>query len=84
MTWDVITSTDMPPLVLALIWNLILSYSMFGIVPTVVYYTGLGRTLLHGYRDPRDLLATYPSFPTRRPPDPIFISLVSSLPFHRK
>lgn len=60
MTWDVITSTDMPPLVLALIWNLILSYSMFGIVPTVVYYTGLGRTQLHVFLDALNLLAKFP------------------------
>ena len=60
LSWDVLSSTDMPALVLALIWNLILSYSLFGIVPTFVYYTGLGRRHLDKYLDALNILAKFP------------------------
>lgn len=60
LTWDVLTSDDMPILVTLLIWNLLLSYSMFGIVPTFVYITGMGRKQLPWLLDLLNLAAKFP------------------------
>lgn len=60
LTWDILSSTDMPALVLALIWNLLLSYSLFGIVPTFVYYSGMGASQLDKLLDALNLLAKFP------------------------
>ena len=60
LTRDILFDPDMPPLVLALIWNLLLTYSLFGIVPTVVYVTGLGRHQLAWLLDILNILAKFP------------------------
>jgi hypothetical protein len=60
LTRDVLFDTSMPPLVLVLIWNLLLTYSLFGIVPTVVYATGLGRNKLAWLLDILNLAAKFP------------------------
>jgi hypothetical protein len=60
LTWDVLNSDDMPILVTLLIWNLLLSYSMFGIVPTFVYITGMGRKQLPWLLDLLNLTAKFP------------------------
>lgn len=60
LTWDVLSSRDMPALVLALIWNLLLSYSLFGIIPTFVYYTGMGWRQLDKLLDILNLAAKFP------------------------
>lgn len=60
LTRDILFDTSMPPLVLALIWNLLLTYSLFGIVPTVVYVTGLGRNQLAWLLDILNLMAKFP------------------------
>lgn len=60
LTRDVLFDTSMPALVLVLIWNLLLTYSLFGIVPTIVYVTGLGRNKLAWLLDILNLLAKFP------------------------
>jgi len=60
LTKDILLATDMPALVLVLIWNLLLTYSLFGIVPTLVYITGLGRKRLAWLLDILNLLAKFP------------------------
>jgi hypothetical protein len=45
-TRDVLFSTNMPALVLILIWNLLITYSLFGIIPTIAYvFRATDRTL---------------------------------------
>lgn len=60
LTRDILLDRDMPALVLLLIWNLLLTYSLFGIVPTFVYTTGLGRNRLAAMLDLLNLLAKFP------------------------
>jgi hypothetical protein len=60
LTKDVLFSTDMPVLVLLLIWNLLLTYSLFGIVPTFVYMTHLGSRQLARLLDVLNVLAKFP------------------------
>ncbi len=60
LTKDVLFSTDMPVLVLLLIWNLLLTYSLFGIVPTFVYMTHLGSSQLARLLDVLNVLAKFP------------------------
>lgn len=60
LTRDVLFDPDMPALVLALIWNLLLTYSLFGIVPTVVYVTGMGRNQLAWLLDILNVMAKFP------------------------
>ena len=51
---------DMPVLVLFMIWNLLLTYLLFGIVPTVVYLTGKGQKHLPWLLDLLNILAKFP------------------------
>ena len=60
LTRDILFDRDMPVLVLLLIWNLLLTYSLFGIVPTFVYITGLGRKRLAWFLDILNLMAKFP------------------------
>ena len=60
LTRDVLFDTSMPPLVLFLIWNLLLTYSLFGIVPTIVYVTGLGGRQLAWMLDILNATAKFP------------------------
>lgn len=60
LTRDILLDSSMPALVLVLIWNLLLTYSLFGIVPTAVYVTGLGRMRLAWFLDILNLLAKFP------------------------
>ena len=60
LTKDVLFSTDMPTLVLLLIWNLLLTYSLFGIVPTFVYFTGIGGGRLVWLLDVLNIMAKFP------------------------
>jgi len=60
LTRDVLLSTDMPVLVLLLIWNLILSYCSFGIAATFVYVSRVGRRHLDLILDMLNLTAKFP------------------------
>jgi hypothetical protein len=60
LTRDVLFDTDMPALVLFLIWNLLLTYSLFGIVATFVYITGIGRSYLAWMLDILNIAAKFP------------------------
>ena len=60
LTRDVLFDTSMPALVLFLIWNLLLTYSMFGIVATFVYKTGMGASRLEWLLDLLNLFAKFP------------------------
>jgi hypothetical protein len=60
LTRDVLFSRDMPALVLMMIWNLLVTYSMFGIVPTVVYATRMGLTRLAWLLDVLNVAAKFP------------------------
>jgi len=60
LTKDILFSTDMPILVLLLIWNLLLTYSLFGIVPTFVYFTRLGARQLAWLLDLLNVMAKFP------------------------
>jgi hypothetical protein len=60
LTRDVLFDTDMPALVLFLIWNLLLTYSLFGIVATFVYITGIGRGHLAWMLDILNIAAKFP------------------------
>jgi hypothetical protein len=60
LTRDVLFSSEMPILVLMMIWNLLVTYSMFGIVPTFVYITGLGRRRLAWMLDLLNVAAKFP------------------------
>ena len=59
-TRDVLFDTSMPTLVLFLIWNLLLTYSLFGIVPTLVYVTGMGGRQLAWMLDILNATAKFP------------------------
>ena len=59
-TRDILFSSDMPVLVLLLIWNLLITYSSFGFVPTFVYLTGSGRSRLPKLLDALNILAKFP------------------------
>ncbi len=60
LTRDILFDWDMPVLVLALIWNLLLTYSLFGIAPTAVYITGMGKHHLAWVLDILNVLAKFP------------------------
>jgi hypothetical protein len=60
LTRDVLFDTDMPVLVLVLIWNLLITYSSFGLVSSFVYYTDLGRTKLAWLLDVLNVAAKFP------------------------
>lgn len=46
MTRGWIFSTDMPWIATVMIWNLLVSYTLFGVVPTVVYIVGNPKWIL--------------------------------------
>lgn len=50
----------MPLLVLILIWNLLITYSLFGVVSTIVYATRMGRRSLPLLLDFLNLTAKFP------------------------
>lgn len=60
LTRDVLFDPSMPTLVLFLIWNLLLTYSSFGLVSTFVYTTGAFRSLLPFLLDILNLTAKFP------------------------
>ena len=60
LTRDVLFDTDMPVLVLMLIWNLLLTYSLFGIIPTFVYTTRIGLGQLPVLLDVLNIMAKFP------------------------
>jgi hypothetical protein len=51
---------DMPVIVLFMVWNLLITYLMFGIVPTFVYVTGWGRRQLPWLLDILNIAAKFP------------------------
>jgi hypothetical protein len=57
---DYAMSGALPAVVQAMIILLLFSYSMFGIVPTIVYLTGLGWDRLHSYLDVLNLISKFP------------------------
>jgi hypothetical protein len=60
LTRDFLLDTNMPALALAMVWNLLLSYLMFGIIPSFVYVTGLGVRALPWILDILNLAAKFP------------------------
>ena len=60
VTRGVLFDTSMPALVLVMIWNLLLTYLLFGIVPTFVYLTGMGRRHLPWLLDILNVAAKFP------------------------
>jgi hypothetical protein len=60
LTRMVLFSSDMPVLVLFMIWNLLITYLMFGIVPTFVYITGKGKKQLPWLLDILNIAAKFP------------------------
>lgn len=60
LTRDVLFDTGMPLLVLILIWNLLITYSLFGVVSTIVYATRMGRRSLPLLLDFLNLTAKFP------------------------
>ena len=52
--------TDMPAIALFMIWNLLLTYTMFGVIPTVVYITGRGSKHLPWLLDVLNIAAKFP------------------------
>lgn len=60
LTRAVLLSSDIPTLVLFMIWNLLITYLMFGIVPTFVYITGWGRKQLPWLLDILNIAAKFP------------------------
>jgi hypothetical protein len=60
LTLEVLFDTSMPALVLFLIWNLLFTYSLFGVVATFVYKTGLGTDHLAWLLDILNLTAKFP------------------------
>lgn len=59
-TRDVLFDTDVPVLVLVLIWNLLLTYSLFGIVPTFAYMFRLTDRTLATQLDVLNFIAKFP------------------------
>ncbi len=59
-TRDILFSDEMPILVLLLIWNLLITYSSFGIVPTFVYFSRSGLSKLPTLLDMLNILAKFP------------------------
>ena len=57
---DTLFSTDMPVLVLILIWNLLLTYSLFGIVPTIAYMFRMTDRTLATQLDVLNFAAKFP------------------------
>jgi hypothetical protein len=53
-------SGQLPALAQFIIWNLLITYSMFGIVPTFVYITEIGRTRLPWLLDVLNIAAKFP------------------------
>lgn len=60
LTRDVLFDSSMPILVLILIWNLLITYSLFGIVSTIVYTTRMGSRILPFLLDLLNLTAKFP------------------------
>jgi hypothetical protein len=60
LTRDILFSTDMPALVVFLIWNLLITYSLFGIVPTFIYTTNWGSNQFAKLLDFLNLSAKFP------------------------
>lgn len=53
-------SPDVPTLVMFMIWNLLITFLMFGIIPTFVYVTGKGRNYLTTMLDILNICAKFP------------------------
>ena len=53
-------SNNIPTLVAFLVWNLLITFLMFGVVPTFVYVTGKGRNSLTNLLDLLNICAKFP------------------------
>lgn len=53
-------SRDMPTLALFMIWNLLVTYSLFGIIPTFIYVTRWGKNSIAWLLDILNLSAKFP------------------------
>jgi hypothetical protein len=60
LTRNFLLDFDMPLIALFMIWNLLITYLMFGIVPTFVYVTGWGRRQLPWLLDILNVAAKFP------------------------
>lgn len=60
LTRGFLLDSNMPLLAQFMIWNLLVTYLMFGIVPTVVYLTGWGRQKLPWLLDILNIAAKFP------------------------
>lgn len=53
-------STQMPVLAVFMIWNLLVSYSLFGLLPTFIYVTGFGKSAFAWILDILNVAAKFP------------------------
>lgn len=60
LTRGFLLDSNMPLLALFMIWNLLLTYLLFGIVPTFVYLTGWGQRHLPWLLDVLNIAAKFP------------------------
>lgn len=60
LTRSVLLNPNIPVIALAMIWNLLVSYLMFGVVPSFVYVTHMGRRALPWLLDILNIAAKFP------------------------
>ena len=60
LTRSVLLNPNIPVIALAMIWNLLVSYLMFGVVPSFVYVTHMGRRVLPWLLDILNIAAKFP------------------------
>ena len=60
LTRSVLLNPNIPVIALAMIWNLLVSYLMFGVVPSFVYVTHVGRRALPWLLDILNIAAKFP------------------------
>ena len=60
LTRSILLNTNIPEIALAMIWNLLLSYLMFGVVPSFVYIFNVGKKSLPWLLDILNISAKFP------------------------
>lgn len=60
LTRGFLLDSNMPVIALFMVWNLLVTYLMFGIVPSIVYITGWGRRQLPWLLDILNIAAKFP------------------------
>jgi hypothetical protein len=56
---DYIFSSELPIIAQIMIWNLLISYSLFGIIPSLIYITGKGLAHLDWMLDILNVVAKF-------------------------